>query len=94
MPFPTQQPRAFTQISIEALSPNQNGVYGIYRSGAWVYIGRGDIRARLLSHLNGGNPRITREKPTHYVTEVTQNDESREKALILEVNPIANQKVG
>ena len=94
MAFPQQTPREFTKAGIEWLAPNQNGCYGIYRQGQWIYVGRGDLRARLLSHFNGDNPRITREKPTNYVTEVTANDEAREKALIVELNPIANQKIG
>jgi len=94
MPFPKQEGRPFTKEGVEWLKPNQYGVYGLFRSDAWVYVGRGDIRTRLLDHLNGGNPRITREKPTHYVAEVTSNDETREKQLITELNPIANQKVG
>jgi hypothetical protein len=91
MPFPQQTSRPFTKAGIEQLRPNQNGVYGIFRSNAWIYVGRGDLRDRLLSHLNGGNPAITREKPTHYVTLVTSNDEAMEKSLILELKPIANK---
>ena len=60
----------------------------------WVYVGRGDLRTRLLAAFNGENPRITRERPTHYITLVTANDVQREKELILELNPVANQKVG
>jgi len=81
-------------VGIEWLNPNQNGVYGIFRADVWIYVGRGDIRARLLAHLGGESPRITREKPTHFVAEVTSNDEVREKQLIVELNPIANRKVG
>jgi hypothetical protein len=94
MPFPKQDPRPFTKAGIEWLSPSQNGVYGIFRSEAWIYVGRGDLRTRLLAALNGENPRITRENPTYFVTLVTSNDVEMEKALILELNPIANQKVG
>jgi len=94
VPFPKQETRAFTKDGIEWLGPNQNGVYGIFRKDAWVYVGRGDLRTRLLAHFNGENPRITKEKPTGYVTEVTANDVSREKTLIVELNPIANRKVG
>lgn len=94
MPFPNQTSRAFTKANIEAIKPNTNGVYGLFRQDAWVYIGRGDIRARLLAHLNGDNACITREKPTFYVDEITAEDEKREKALILEFNPICNRKVG
>lgn len=94
MPFPKQESRLFTRAGIERLSPNQIGVYGIFRDGAWIYVGRGDIRQRLLDHLNGDNPRITREKPTHYLALVTTDNEAREKQLILELSPIANRKVG
>lgn len=94
MPFPKQESRPFTKAGIEWLAPDQNGVYGIFRSDAWVYVGRGDLRARLLAAFSGENPRITRERPTHYVTMVTNDDVAQEKALILELNPIANQKVG
>ena len=94
MPFPRQDSQPFTKAGIEVLNPNQNGVYGIFRSDAWIYIGRGDLRTRLLAAFNGENPRITRERPTSYVTLVTSNDVAMERALILELNPIANQKVG
>jgi hypothetical protein len=94
MPFPKQDGRAFTRDSIEALKPDQVGVYGIYRPDAWIYVGRGDIRSRLLDHLNGDNPRITREKPTGYVSWVTTDAERIEKELIVELDPIANRKVG
>jgi hypothetical protein len=94
VPFPQQESRPFTKAGIEWLAANQNGVYGILRSNAWIYIGRGDLRIRLLAAFNGENQRITREAPTHYVTLVTSNDVAMEKALILELNPIANQKVG
>jgi len=94
MPFPPQTPRLFTKAAIEVLNPNQNGVYGIFREGCWIYVGRGDIRARLLSHVAGNNPAITAQRPTHFVASVTQNDVALERQLILELNPVANQKVG
>jgi len=94
MPFPQQTARAFTKDGIEWLNPNQNGVCGIYRADAWIYVGRGDLRTRLLAHLNGDNPRITKERPTSFVTEVTSDDVNREKTLIVELQPLANQKVG
>jgi hypothetical protein len=94
MPFPSQTPRVFTRASIEELNPNQTGVYGIFRQDAWIYVGRGDLRDRLLSHVAGNNPAITVERPTHYVTMVTTNDVVVERQLILELGPLANQKVG
>ena len=96
MPFPQQESRPYTREGIEWLGPNQNGVYGIFNATTWVYIGRGDLRNRLLAHFNGtgGVPCIPRNNPTHYVTEVTSDDILREKQLIAEFNPICNQKVG
>lgn len=94
MPFPKQDAKGFNRTSIEALKPDQIGVYGLFKTGSWVYIGRGDIRARLLDHLNGDNPCIVREEPTHWVNVVTTDSVEREKALIIDCYPICNQSVG
>ncbi len=95
MPFPQQTARQFNRANIERIAPGTLGVTGIFRNqGSWIYVGRGDIRARLLSHLNGDNPCITGQYPTHYVDEVTNSDEIREKQLILELQPVCNKKVG
>ncbi|MGE3108647.1 MAG: hypothetical protein AB7O77_09905 [Phycisphaerales bacterium] len=95
MPFPEQSPRQFTRQGIESLNPNQYGCYGIYRPGQWIYVGMGDIRERLLDHLNGrGNPHIHAQRPTHFVAVVTNNAESMEKTLIAELRPVCNMRVG
>lgn len=94
MGFIAQDPRSFTRAGIEWLNPDQHGVYGIYRSNAWIYVGKGDIRARLLDHFNGDNACILREGPTHYLCEVTRNADSREKELIVELAPICNKRIG
>ena len=94
MPFPKQEKRTFNKAGIEDLTPNQFGCYGIYREGVWIYVGKGDIRERLLDHLNGDNDCITIENPTHYVAEVTAIADGREKQLILELSPVCNQRVG
>lgn len=96
MGFVKQTPRPFNKKNVEALKANQNGVYGLYHSKDWVYVGKSeDIRGRLLDHLNGDNPCITNESPTHWVDELVNGDASeREKELILELNPVCNKKVG
>lgn len=94
MPFYNSGYREFTRSEIESIHPNQYGVYGIFRHDAWIYVGRGDLRTRLLSHVNGENPMITKERPTHFVAEVTSHEVVREKALIAELRPLANQKIG
>jgi hypothetical protein len=94
MPFPQQTPRTFDRAGIEILSPNQLGCYGIFRQGLWIYVGKGDIRKRLLDHLNGDNPCITRSAPTHFVTSIGGDMDAIEKQLILEFTPSCNQRVG
>ena len=93
MPFPNQSPIAFTVAGVSSLNQNQTGCYGIYRSGGpWVYVGRGDIRTRLLEHLN--SRAILAQRPTHFVTVLHSNPEALEKQLIVELQPACNQKVG
>jgi len=94
MPFNNNAVKNFNRVSIEAIDPNQIGVYGIFRDGQWIYVGRGDIRSRLLDHLNGDIPCIQREGATKWVAEVTNNSVARERELILELQPVCNQRVG
>jgi len=95
MPFIQQTPMPFTRQNIEALDMNQKGVYGLFRQNVWVYVGKGDIRQRLLDHLNGDNPCITHQWPTHWLAEITNGDPStREEQLILECQPTCNRRVG
>ena len=94
MPFPEQQPRVFTRANVETIQPGQLGCYGLFKPGEWIYVGKGDIRQRLLDHLNGDNPCINRRGPTHWVDEVTKNYNDREKQLILELDPVCNRRVG
>jgi excinuclease UvrABC nuclease subunit len=95
MPFPTQTPQPFTRAGIEWLAPNQSGVYGIFHTGLWIYVGKADdLRARLFQHLNGDNLVILRHQPTHYVTMVTTDGDAAEKQLTVELQPVANQRLG
>lgn len=77
MPFIEQESRPFAREGIEWVNPNQLGVYGLFNRDAWVYVGRGDIRQRLLDHLNGDNYCITSARPTHFVAEVHPDPEAR-----------------
>lgn len=94
MPFPSQVPRIFDRTDVASLIDNQYGCYGIFRSDAWVYVGKGNIRSRLLDHLNGDNPAILRARPTHWVGLVTNRMDLEEKRLILELQPICNKRIG
>ena len=94
MPFLQQMPKPFTRSLIEGLRPGQMGVYGLYRPNQWIYVGSGDIGARLLDHITGDIACITAAIPTHWVDEVTTNYINREKDLIVELSPSCNQRVG
>ncbi len=95
MAFPKQDLKPFTRWNIERLSRGQMGCYGIYQQeGAWVYIGKGDIRQRLLDHLNGDNTCITRHGPTHWVDIVTDRYDTVEKQLLSEYETLCNKRIG
>jgi hypothetical protein len=97
VPFVQQTPRLFTKANVEALNPEQLGVYGIYKDGMWIYVGQGDVRQRLLDHLNGDNPCILNAIPTHWVDEIHVDATQRlrrERELLLECRPSCNQRVG
>jgi hypothetical protein len=94
MPFPRQPPREFTRENIERIPPGQIGCYALLRGLECVYIGKGDIRERLLAHFHGDTDQITREAPTHWVDLVCGDDDECERQLILEYHPTCNQRVG
>ena len=94
MPFTEQTPRPYTHEDVEKLAKDQMGCYGIFREGVWIYVGSGDIRQRLLDHLNGDNPCIVQQNPTLYVADVLADYKEREKQLIDEYAPICNQRRG
>jgi len=96
MPFILQTPRLFTRLNVENLNQNQFGVYGIFKQNQWIYVGKGDIRQRLLDHLNQDIPCIINHGPTYWVDEVLPESQMsvREKQLIIELNPLCNQKIG
>ena len=86
--------KPYTRQEIESLNPNQSGVYGIFRDSVAVYIGSGDIRARMLAHFNGDNACINSNTPNQWTAEVISGDPiPRERQLILEYQPVCNQRV-
>jgi len=94
MPFMKQLPKPFTSDRLLQIKPGLIGCYGLLTDGRWIYIGQGDVRERLLEHLNGDNACITRNAPTHWLAELTDAPESTERQLIREYNPICNLRVG
>lgn len=94
MPLGDQRPRLYRDEIVRQLEPNQIGVYGLLSGILWVYVGRGDIRDRLLSHLNGDNLCINRWRPTHFVYEVVDDPEAAEEREIEQLDPDCNKTKG
>lgn len=93
MPFKYDM-RPYTKLNIGGLKPKQNGVYGIFRDEIAIYIGSGDIRERLLAHINGDNTCIMENTPNQWTAEVLSGDPTaREGELIREYDPICNKVV-
>ncbi len=91
MPF-TEKVRPYTKEVILDLDPNQNGVYGIFRDNIAIYIGSGDIKERMLAHINGDNPCITQNTPNQWIGKRLYGDPVRtEMGLIREYDPICNR---
>ena len=92
MGFVHQVPRIIAREIIEQLAGNRFGVYGIFNFFRCIYVGKGDIRSRLLTHI--ASPQILSYAPTHWVAELTPLSAIREKQLILELQPLCNQRLG
>ena len=95
MPFPSQTPLSFTKESVSTLTANQDGCYGIFGADNFaIYIGKGDLRNRLLAHVNGDNTCILKHEPLVAYTVVTAAMDATEKTLITELIPVCNERVG
>jgi predicted GIY-YIG superfamily endonuclease len=84
---------AYTPASVKQNAPAASGVYGIFTSQVWVYIGESmDIQARLLQHLNGDSPCIASSGATLFSFELVpiQLLAARHSALVLEYRPLCN----
>lgn len=91
MPFPSQPPRPFTFKEVESLPAGVRGCYGLFNEEGCVYVGKGNLRARLLAHLKGGMSEeahcIRRHAPTWFLCEETENFVVRHMGLVVEYQP-------
>jgi excinuclease UvrABC nuclease subunit len=100
MPVDISKTFHFHLLSILANAPHLSGVYVIFNSQRWIYVGQaGDIQARLLEQLNGTDVTATCIKsnaPTGFLFEVSAPDISvnRERQLISELHPVCNLRSG
>lgn len=91
MPFPPQKPKRFDRPSVEQLPSGAVGCYGLFRRDRWVYIGKGNIRDRLLAHLDGDSPAILDQQPTHWVAVEAADYEKLLRDLILACEPVCSE---
>lgn len=94
MSLGNQHPRPYTEEMVRELEPDQVGIYGLLSDIKWVYVGQGDIRDRLLRHLSGDNPCISRWKPTHFIYEMVDDPEAAEEQEIEALDPDCNKTKG
>ena len=90
----------YNSFEVSVNAPDQDGVYGILNNdGNSVYVGSGNIKDRLLSHLTMENrpadPCIERCLPTDCVWEANESPLfriAREIELINELKPPCNSR--
>jgi len=90
MPFKYPM-RPYTRENIESVNKDLIGVYGIFKDDTAIYIGTGNIRGMLLSHLSGDNACIARSSPNQWTAEVFTDPGPRETHLLREYKPVCNQ---
>jgi predicted GIY-YIG superfamily endonuclease len=94
MPWPVIGGYRFTKEAVERNAPERSGIYGLYRSKTWVYIGESDdIRRRLLEHLDEQGTCIKRYADLWFSYELypAAGRAARQNALIRELKPVCNQ---
>lgn len=91
--IPHESAYAFEEQSVLTYAPHKMGVYLIYRTGKWIYVGHGDIQERLIAHVHGDKPDIQREDASWFMFETCKSEEAaiaREKVLIFNYRPACN----
>lgn len=87
MTFPPQKPQPFERAAVAGLRAGVVGCYGLFHRERWVYIGTGDIRSRLLAHLDGDRPWLADDEPTHWVVIETPEYETAARDLVVACAP-------
>ena len=91
MPFPDQPRRPLAAEEIERLPAGTRGVYGLFNEEGCVYVGKGNLRERLLGHLKSGYTEearcIRKNAPTCFLFEETENFVVRHMGLVVEYAP-------
>ncbi len=93
MTFPPQKPQPFERAAVAALRVGVLGCYGLFQRERWVFIGAGDIRARLLAHLDGDRPWHAADEPTHWVAVETPAYASLARDLVVACAPVCTAQL-
>lgn len=83
----------FLKSWILIYAPVGSGLYALYSHERWLYIGEaGNIRSRLLRHLEGDDPCLAQHVPTHFAFQSVPPDDRAAclQALIAEYQPICS----
>ena len=90
MPYEDRGTYAFGYRAVRDHAPNTSGVYTIYTSRRWLYVGEShDVRESLFGHLNDPSACMARRGPLSFSFEVVPTAErvGRQQALILARGP-------
>ena len=93
MAYEGSETYTFAYHAVQAKAPNASGVYTIYSSQQWIYVGEGDdIRQSLFRHLNEPGACIARRGPLSFSFEMVPASErvSRQQALVTALAPACN----
>jgi hypothetical protein len=88
----------YRRETVLAHAPSAPGVYALWTSSHWVYIGESaDLRSRLLAHLEGDDDCIIQNGARGFGFEFIENPSlraARAQALIQELLPVCNPLPG
>jgi predicted GIY-YIG superfamily endonuclease len=94
MPWRNVRSFLYNPASVRQNTPAASGVYGIFTAHEWIYIGETtDVQARLLQHLNGDHPCISKSGATAFSFELAPESRrvARYSALVREYLPVCNR---
>jgi hypothetical protein len=84
---------AFGYRAVEDKAPNGSGVYTIYTSRRWLYVGESDdIKQSLFAHLNAPSGCLARRGPLSFSFEAIGPEYrvDRQQALVTALAPACN----
>jgi hypothetical protein len=93
MSYESAETYALGYAGVHQKAPDASGVYTIYSSARWIYVGESDdIQRSLFRHLNDPTPCMERFGPLSFSFELVHEGERmvRWHALVAELEPACN----